>query len=89
MRYCAQCRLPLDPRKWQDWRCVGCGPLVNPEDEWWLVSDGANYWRGYCGDCRATLLEIEAREYRVRYFALVEELRRIKRELDAAIWEAE
>ena len=90
MRFCAQCRLPLDVRKWQVWRCVGCGPLVGPEEQWWLVADaGGNYWRAYCGDCRAEEAEFSVRELRARNRALVEALHRIRDDIDAAIWETD
>jgi len=71
---------------------VGCGPLVNPAGQWWLVADGpvgqCNYWQGQCDACRVQYLERERTQLLHDKEILLQRLNRIRRELHEIIWEA-
>ena len=71
---------------------MGCGPQVNPVEQWWLVADGpegqCNYWQAQCDVCRVECLERELREVTHDKEVLLQRLNRIRRELHEVIWAA-
>ena len=71
---------------------MGCGPLVVPELQWWLVADGpvgqCNYWQATCDACRIECLERDKESLINDKEILIQRLNRIRRELHWAVWAA-